>query len=94
MADLIRLVYEKCYLLLCVLKLIIAYLDKNVHLILNPLQFLWICFAKQINKKKLILQIFETPFYVVLDRRRETVIVSIRGTLSLKVSGIANAIRL
>lgn len=33
-----------------------------------------------------LLQIYEIPFYVALDHKREAVLVAVRGTLSLRVS--------
>lgn len=32
-----------------------------------------------------MLQIYEIPFFVALDHKREAVVVAVRGTLSLKV---------
>lgn len=34
----------------------------------------------------LSVQIYEIPFFVALDHKREAVLVAVRGTLSLKVS--------
>lgn len=34
----------------------------------------------------LMLQIYEIPFFVALDHKREAVLVAVRGTLSLKVT--------
>lgn len=36
--------------------------------------------------KLCVLQIYEIPFFVALDHKREAVLVAVRGTLSLKVS--------
>lgn len=33
-----------------------------------------------------MLQIYEIPFFVALDHKREAVLVAVRGTLSLKVT--------
>lgn len=33
-----------------------------------------------------IFQIFEIPFYVAIDKGKQSVVLAIRGTLSLKVS--------
>lgn len=33
-----------------------------------------------------MLQIYEIPFFVALDHKREAILVAVRGTLSLKVS--------
>lgn len=32
-----------------------------------------------------VLQIYEIPFFVALDHKREAILVAVRGTLSLKV---------
>ena len=31
-------------------------------------------------------QIYETPFFVCVDREQQTIVIAVRGTLSLKVS--------
>lgn len=40
--------------------------------------------------KQGLLQIYEIPFFVALDHKREAVLVAVRGTLSLKVSWDSN----
>lgn len=36
-----------------------------------------------------VLQIYEIPFFVALDHKKESILVAVRGTLSLKVSSVA-----
>lgn len=39
-----------------------------------------------LNDPEGLLQVYEIPFFVALDHKREAVLVAVRGTLSLKVS--------
>lgn len=45
------------------------------------------CVLNDLNDPGGLLQIYEIPFFVALDHKREAVLVAVRGTLSLKVSG-------
>ena len=42
-------------------------------------------FLNHIGHYSFDLQIFEIPFYVAIDKAKQSVVVAIRGTLSLKV---------
>lgn len=35
-----------------------------------------------------LLQIYEIPFFVALDHKKEAIVVAVRGTLSFEVSSI------
>lgn len=37
-----------------------------------------------------LLQVYETPFYVAVDHEKKKVVISIRGTLSPKVSAVSS----
>lgn len=42
--------------------------------------------SNSLSDSECLLQIYEIPFFVALDHKREAVLVAVRGTLSLKVS--------
>lgn len=41
-----------------------------------------------VSEPDFMLQIYEIPFFVALDHKREAVVVAVRGTLSLKVPNL------
>lgn len=41
--------------------------------------------CNSVGEQEFMLQIYEIPFFVALDHKKEAVVVAVRGTLSLKV---------